>query len=52
MLLNDLDILRFMVYAKEIKESKIREIHQEVRFLGRMILVTKNLRRGSITNII
>ena len=29
MLLNDVDICRFMVYAQQIEESKIREIRQE-----------------------
>ena len=52
MLLNDMDISRLMVYVQQIEESKIREIRQDVRGLGRMILVTKSLRKGSITKII
>ena len=42
MFLNDIDISRVMVYAQQIEESKIREIMQEGKSLGRVILVTKS----------
>ena len=42
MLLNAMDISRLIVYALQIEESKIREIMQEGKSLGRVILVTKS----------
>ena len=52
MLLNDMDICRLMVYAQQIDKSEIKEIRKEGKRLGRMILVTKILKRGSITKIL
>ena len=45
MLLNNMDISRLIVYAQQFEESKIREITKEGKSLGRIILVTKSLRR-------